>query len=109
MNCFRHATTDSKKVIDREVKDHFLRVWDTLAKAMDACYLIELHTNPQTRFGKVRLKRAWKKIVADTEELRKRFELQNTEDLAYAAKRELLRIGVDLDEWYRELERERHR
>ena len=79
MKCYQHATTDSKKVIDREVKDHFLRVWDTLGKAMDACYLIELHTNPQTRFGKVRLKRAWKKI------------------------------GVDLDEWYRELERERHR
>ena len=37
MKCYQHATTDSKKVIDREVKDHFLRVWDTLAKAMDAC------------------------------------------------------------------------
>lgn len=109
MKCYQHASVESQKVIDREVKAHFSRVWDSLAKLMDAVYLMELHTNPQTRYGKKRLKRSWLRIVKDTEELRKRFELQNTEDLAYAAKRELLRIGVDLDEWYRELDRERHR
>lgn len=109
MKCYQHASVESQKVIDREVKAHFGRVWDTLAKSMDAVYLMELHTNPQTKFGKKRLKRSWLRIVRDTEELRKRFELQSTEDLAFATQRELKRIGVDLDEWYREYERERHR
>lgn len=109
MKCYQQPTASEKKIIDREVKAHFTRVWDTLAKAMDACYLIELHTNPQIRFGKKRLKRAWLSVIKETEALRKRFDVMNCEELAEVTQRELKRIGVDLDEWYREYERERHR
>ena len=103
------CSPSDKKVIDQEIKAHFLREWDVLAKALDACYLLELHTNPKTRFGKKRLKEAWRRIVAENHKLRERYELKTTDDLAFATQRELKRIGVDLDEWYREYERERHR
>lgn len=109
MKCYQHANLDNKKVIDREVKAHFDRVWDTLAKALDACYLVELHTNPQIRFGKKRLKRAWLSVIKETEDLRRRLMLETCEEIADATNRELKRIGVDLDEWYREYNRERHR
>lgn len=93
-------STVSRSAMIREIQRELVEWTDAHSKELDAIYLLKLHQ--KKGWGKKRLEDYWREIWLEVRELKERYEL---EEVGLVAKDQLKRIGVDLDELYKEMER----
>ena len=92
-------TNAEQKAIEMELRKQYAE-WDRKhSKEIDAVVLYQLHT--QLGFGKDRLKRFFEGFRPAANELVKRYELDEADQI-WIQTEKLKEIGVDLEEWYKE-------
>lgn len=91
---------DVKKIMVKEIKDQVLENDRKFESALYSCILYALRE--EFGFGYGRLKRAWKAIHTRHVELRNYFYL-DPEDDGWICSKELEKIGVNVDEWFKEI------
>lgn len=97
LNAKEKAALD--KEIDRQIVEHD-RQFD-----MDKESSILWMLHKEFGFGPKRLRKAWELLWAASEELRKYYELEHGDE-AWISRQKLKDIGVDIEQWYKELDAE---
>ena len=90
-----------KKALDIELGKEFAKYNRNNANEVDAIILWVLHD--QFGFGHDRLKKFHAAFQPSLEELCKRYEMTNKDDELWLCTRKLLDIGVDIEDWNKEV------
>lgn len=100
----RRPTPAEKKAGDRAIQEEirkqiaeYDKEYETNLNAL-ALYVLRVHLG----FGKKRLRRFWDAFNAEHKALREWYLLDSPGDAEFMAKRELRKIGVDVEEWAKE-------
>lgn len=94
-----------QKILEEEIKKHVLAYDKKYQMDDDSAILYMLHTH--FGFGPKKLKRAWQLMYQASIDLRKYYEMGPT-DSGWLSRRELKKIGCDIEQWYEEEQREDH-
>lgn len=94
-----------QKVLDAEINRQILENDLQFSIDNDSAILEMLHGH--FGFGKKRLKKAWKLFFAEHKKLREYYEM-TPEDGGWLCRQRLLKIGVDVEAWYKEEQEENH-
>lgn len=95
-------TANERKAMNMEINRQILAKDEQFTEDLDAMTLYVLHS--RYRWGKKRLYRFWKAFVEEHRALREHYEMDEPGDGAWLAHRKLKEIGVDIHQWYREVE-----
>lgn len=90
-----------KKALDIEIGKEFAKYNRNNANEVDATILWVLHD--QFGFGHDRLKKFHAAFQPSLEELCKRYEMTDKDDELWLCTRKLLDIGVDIEDWNKEV------
>lgn len=90
-----------KKALDIELGKEFAKYNRNNANEVDAIILWVLHD--QFGFGHDRLKKFYAAFQPSLEELCKRYEMTDKDDELWLCTRKLLDIGVDIEDWNKEV------
>ena len=95
-------TAAEKKAMTIEINKQLVEKDEQYSADIDALVLYTL----MTRYGwrKKRLKEFWKAFVAEHKALREYYQMEDPGDNEWLAHRKLQEIGVDVREWYKELQ-----
>lgn len=93
-----------QEAADKEVGRMIAEANKKNAANFDALVLYVLHAH--YGWGKDRLKKFWWAFCEEHKALCDRYELYGVKDSPWLAKKKLEEIGVDIAEWYREMEAE---
>lgn len=104
MNCIqrRKFTVAEQKAVDREINRQLAEYIRKHEKNIDAAMLWALHEFPKTKFGAARLREFYEFFQPVLAGLLEYYEM-STEDQCWLCDMKLKQIGVDLDEWRREV------
>lgn len=91
-----------QKVLDAEISKQILENDLQFQMDNDSAILEMLHVH--FGFGKKRLKKAWKLFYAEHKKLREYYQMPD--DGGWLCRQRLLKIGVDLEQWYKEEQEE---
>lgn len=94
-----------QKVLDEEINRQILENDLQFSIDNDSAILEMLHVH--FGFGKKRLKKAWKLFFAEHKKLREYYQME-PEDGGWLCRQRLLKIGVDVEAWYKEEQEENH-
>lgn len=94
-----------QKVLDEEINRQILENDLQFSIDNDSAILEMLHVH--FGFGKKRLKKAWKLFFAEHKKLRDYYQME-PEDGGWLCRQRLLKIGVDVEAWYKEEQEENH-
>lgn len=100
----RRPTPAEKKAGDRAIQEEIRKQITEYDKEYEmnlnalALYVLRVHLG----FGKKRLRRFWDAFNAEHKALREWYLLDSPGDAEFMAKRELRKIGVDVEEWAKE-------
>lgn len=94
-----------QKVLDEEINRQILENDLQFSIDNDSAILEMLHVH--FGFGKKRLKKAWKLFFAEHKKLREYYQME-PEDGGRLCRQRLLKIGVDVEAWYKEEQEENH-
>ena len=94
-----------QKVLDAEINRQILENDLQFSIDNDSAILEMLHVH--FGFGKKRLKKAWKLFFAEHKKLREYYQME-PEDGGWLCRQRLLKIGVDVEAWYKEEQEENH-
>lgn len=94
-----------QKVLDEEINRQILENDLQFSIDNDSAILEMLHVH--FGFGKKRLKKAWKLFFAEHKRLREYYQME-PEDGGWLCRQRLLKIGVDVEAWYKEEQEENH-
>lgn len=94
-----------QKVLDEEINRQILENDLQFSIDNDSAILYMLHVH--FGFGKKRLKKAWKLFFAEHKKLRDYYQME-PEDGGWLCRQRLLKIGVDVEAWYKEEQEENH-
>lgn len=94
-----------QKVLDEEINRQILEHDLQFSIDNDSAILEMLHVH--FGFGKKRLKKAWKLFYTEHNKLREHYEMA-PEDGGWLCRQRLLKIGVDVEAWYKEEQEENH-
>ena len=92
-----------QKVIDEKIFEQILEKDLQFSIDNDSAILDMLHVH--FGFGPKRLKKAWKLFYAEHKKLREHYEM-SPEDGGWLCRQQLLKIGVDVEQWYKEEQEE---
>ena len=92
-----------QKVLDEEINKQILEHDLQFQIDNDSAILEMLHVH--FGFGPKRLKKAWKLFYAEHKKLREHYEMA-PEDGGWLCRQRLLKIGVDVEQWYKEEQEE---
>ena len=92
-----------QKVLDEEINKQILEHDLQFQIDNDSAILEMLHVH--FGFGKKRLRKAWKLFYAEHKKLREHYEM-TPEDGGWLCRQRLLKIGVDVEAWYKEEQEE---
>lgn len=92
-----------QKVIDEKIFEQILEKDLQFSIDNDSAILEMLHVH--FGFGPKRLKKAWKLFYAEHKKLREHYEM-SPEDGGWLCRQQLLKIGVDVEQWYKEEQEE---
>ena len=95
-------TAAEKKAINLEINRQLADLTRGHAQELDAIILWYLHE--EFGFGKKRLRRCFSGFSDAIEALAKRYEATDNAEKAWICSKKLKKIGVNLDEWEREIE-----
>lgn len=87
---------EQKKEIRSELKKQVIEFEDKYSKEVDAITLWTLHIF--AGWGKDKLHKFWDEVFDEHQRLKERYEL----DDEWIYQEKLRRMGVDIDEWYKE-------
>ena len=104
MNCLkrRKFSVAEQQAIDREINLQLADHVRKHEKNIDSAFLYALHVHPKTRFGKKRLREFYELFQPILQSLLEHYEM-GSEDQCWLCDKKLREIGVDLDEWEREI------
>ena len=100
----RRPTPAEKKAGDRAIQEEIRKQIAEYDKEYEmnlnalALYVLRVHLG----FGKKRLRRFWDAFNAEHKALREWYLLDSPGDAEFMAKRELRKIGVNVEEWAKE-------
>lgn len=94
-----------QKVLDEEINRQILENDLQFSIDNDSAILEMLHVH--FGFGKKRLRKAWKLFFAEHKKLRDYYQME-PEDGGWLCRQRLLKIGVDVEAWYKEEQEENH-
>lgn len=94
-----------QKVLDEEINRQILENDLQFSIDNDSAILEMLHVH--FGFGKKRLRKAWKLFYAEHKKLREYYQME-PEDGGWLCRQRLLKIGVDVEAWYKEEQEENH-
>ena len=94
-----------QKVLDEEINRQILENDLKFSIDNDSAILYMLHVH--FGFGKKRLRKAWKLFFAEHKKLRDYYQME-PEDGGWLCRQRLLKIGVDVEAWYKEEQEENH-
>lgn len=100
--CGTELTPAEKKAMTREINRQIAEIDAQYAADIDAMVLYTL----MAHYGwkKKRLKRFWDAFIAEHKALREFYEMNESGDNEWLAHRKLKEIGVDVKEWYKEVQ-----
>lgn len=110
MKCMPQRLKRSKSqqaILDREIKDEMLKLVDKYNAEYDICIAFAL--NECAGFGRERIKRLFKQIIADRLELRRFYSDDNNSNPkidVFAMEKRLERKGINLTEIFNEITKE---
>lgn len=110
MNCMPQKLKRSKSqqaILDREIRDEMLKLIDRYNKEYDVCIAFAL--NECAGFGRKRLKRLFKQIIADRLEFRRFYSDDKCSDPkidVFKMEKMLLKKGINLTEIFDEISKE---
>lgn len=84
--------------IKQEAKRQLIEQRELFVNELEALFLWTLHVSPDTRFGKIRLKRIYKLFSDEFYRMCEKYEMDDT----FPMRQKLKNIGVDLDKWHKE-------
>lgn len=95
-------TAIEKKAMSIEINRQIAEKDAQYAADIDALVLYTL----MTKYGwkKKRLKRFWNAFITEHKSLREFYQMEDQGDNEWLAHRKLKEIGVDINEWYKEVE-----
>lgn len=93
-------TKTERQTMKAEINRQVVKANEEYANDIDAVILWVLHTQPDLRFGRKRLRRFWESFRAAYKELIDFYEMPN--DGGFLAKEQLKKIGVDIEAWNKE-------
>jgi len=91
--------------MDKEITRQILEKDTEFSIDNDSAILEMLHVH--FGFGKKRLRKAWKLFYAEHKKLREYYQMP-PEDGGWLCRQRLLKIGVDVEAWYKEEQEENH-
>lgn len=94
-------TADEQKAIDIEVRRQLLEFDEQYTHDLDAMILYTLHN--RYGWGVKRLKQFWDAFVEEHKALRDFYQMDEPGDNEWLVHKKLKDIGVDVEEWYKEL------
>lgn len=94
-------TTAEKQAIELEVRRQLLEFDEQYTHDLDAMVLYTLHK--RKGWGKKRLKEFWDGFVEEHNALRDFYQMDGAGDNEWLVRKKLKDIGVDVEEWYKEL------
>lgn len=110
MKCMPQKFKRSKSqqaILDREIRDEMLKLIDRYNKEYDICIAFAL--NECSGFGKKRIKRLFKQIIANRLELKRFYSDDNNSDSkidVFAMEKRLERKSINLTEIFDEITKE---
>ena len=94
-----------QRVLDEAINKQILENDRQFSIDNDSAILEMLHVH--FGFGRKRLKKAWKLFYAEHKKLREYYDMP-PEDGGWLCRQRLLRIGVDVEQWYKEEQEEQN-
>lgn len=85
--------------INRQIVEHDRRF--DMDKESSILWMLHI----QFGFGPKRLRKAWELFYAESESLRNYYELEHGDE-AWIARQKLKELGVDIEQWYKDLDAE---
>jgi uncharacterized membrane protein YheB (UPF0754 family) len=95
-------TSKQRHAVLNEIKNQIVEHDEKHSENIDALVLYTLYAH--YGWHKKRLKRFWNAFIAEHKALREHYQMYGVGDNTWLAHRKLKDIGVDIKEWYEEME-----